>query len=282
MGVKMAGNRGIALITVLWIMVILEMVAASLIYITRLQVRLSNYRLRELQALTLANAGTEKGAERIYFCKRQENLMKNIPEKYPFSGKGILGEGEYAFSVENEEAKINLNNGSRDQLLKAVLLAGASDGSQLADFVLARRKEGKKFISLEELDGQPFWSSNNRVRLEKYLTVFSNGQVNINGQEPELVLTELSREDWNRIRAYRNGKDGLAATADDRFIDAAGLKDLLGDEVFEQVESSVCYRGQSFLVRARAVLGNKVCEIKRWVRFDYKKGRLIDLCWQES
>ena len=263
-------------------MVILEMIAASLIYITRLQVRISNYRLQELQVLALANAGVERGAARIYFCKQMENRIKTIPENYPYSDQGSLGDGEYAFSVENEEGKINLNNGSREQLLAVTLMAGVSGGSQLADFVLARRKEKKRFISLDELVGQPFWNTDNRLRLEKYLTVFSNGKINVNCLAPELAFPQLPRKDWEKIKVFRYGGDGLPGTADDRFIDEEKLKELLGEENFGKVEEAVCYRGQAFLIKARAVLKKKATMIKRWVKFDYKKGQLVNLCWQES
>jgi type II secretory pathway component PulK len=278
----MIDRKGIALITVLWVTVILEMIAASLIYVTRLQVRISDYRLRELQSLALANAGVERGAARIYFCKQLENKIKTMPENYPFSDRGVLGDGEYDFSVENEEGKINLNSGSREQLLKTAMLAGVAGGTQLADFVLARRKEKKKFISLEELAGQPFWNADSRVQLEKYLTVFSNGKINVNCLAPELAFPQLTQQTWDKIKVYRNGSDMLQGTADDRFIDEENLKKLLGEETFSQVEEAVCYRGQAFLIRSRAVLKKKVIMIKRWVKFDYQKGRLVDLCWQES
>lgn len=275
-------GKGIALITVLWIMVILEMVAASLIYITRLQVRLSAYRLQELQTLALANAGVERGAAEIYARKQLESEIKTTPEKYPFTDRGVLGGGEYSYTVENEEGKINLNTGSREQFLALARLTGAAGGSQLADYILAQRKEGKKFISLEELDGQPFWTAANRDLLEKRLTVFSTGKLNVNGLDPELIFPQLGRETWDKIRAYHDGGDMLPGTADDLFIDEVKLAQLMGEGTFKLLQDSVCYRGQSFLIRAKAVLDRKVTMIKRWVRFDETQGRLIDLCWQES
>lgn len=278
----MKDRKGIALITVLWVMVILEMIAASLVYVTRLQVKISNYRLQELQVLALANAGVERGAARVYFCKQLEARLKNMPENYPFSDQGVLGDGQYAFSVENEEGKINLNSGSREQLLAVMMLSGISGGTRLVDFVLARRKEKKQFISLEELAGQPFWNADSRVVLEKYLTVFSNGKININCLAPEVAFPQLTQESWEKIKGFRYGSDGLPGTSDDRFINEDKLKALLGDSVFSQVEDMVCYRGQAFLIRSKAVIKKKAIMIRRWVKFDYQKGQLVDICWQES
>jgi general secretion pathway protein K len=123
-------NRGIALISVLWIMGLLAIMAASFASSTRTEGRLARNQEEGAKAEALADAGVYKAVF---------GLLDSDPETAWRAGESVhafsLGEGDVEVRIEDEDGKIDLN-GAPLQLLAGLLIAlglPEEDAQRMAD-----------------------------------------------------------------------------------------------------------------------------------------------------
>jgi general secretion pathway protein K len=120
-------QRGIALLTVLWVLTVLMVIVFSFSYMARTET-LSTLAFKEgMEKRFLAEAGVERGILELFYQKRMQNsAIKDLVEGgevwktdgTPFSGQ--LGDGTYTVRIFDESGKININS-LPDNLLEQLL-----------------------------------------------------------------------------------------------------------------------------------------------------------------
>jgi general secretion pathway protein K len=191
------GSRGLALVSVLWITALLALLAASLTSSSRTESRLARNQIENAKAEALADAGVHRAAlgllqfdpERAWQADRRTRVMR-------------LGEGEVRITIEDEDAKIDLN-GAPVELLAGLFRAVGLDeeaaltfadriadfrdgddeprplGAEAADYAAAGLPYGPKnapFVSLSELLQVLGMTEELYELVKPHLTVFSGGE----------------------------------------------------------------------------------------------------------
>ena len=128
--------------------------------------------------------------------------------------KKEFGQVQCIYYAVDEDSKININTASTDVLSRLpgldMDLATAITGSQLRPFKLK-----EELLLIEDITPEIY------DKLKDFVTVNSQGQVNINTAAPE-VLTALGFDDdlIEAIREFRSsGKDQIEGTQDDGIFD---------------------------------------------------------------
>ena len=110
--------RGLALVSVLWVLALLALMATSLSWTTRTQINLTHNLVENATAEALADAGVHRAI-----------LGMLLPAEAAFwRGDGTVyawrfGSGEVRISVQDEGGKIDLNRAT-DQLIAGLFIAG--------------------------------------------------------------------------------------------------------------------------------------------------------------
>lgn len=118
------GHRGVALVVVLWTLLLLSLIAAGFIAVTRTEVRLARNALDNARAEALADAGVYRGVQELLRLPNDRQWRAD-GTVYRFEDEG----GVVRISIQDEGGKIDLNQG-RDAHLKALfLLAGIDEPS---------------------------------------------------------------------------------------------------------------------------------------------------------
>jgi general secretion pathway protein K len=120
-GTRLGSNRGIALISVLWIATLLAVMAASFVSTSRTEARLARNQLENAKAQALADAGVQRAALGLLELE-PERVWRADGRSYRFA----LGEGEVEVQIRDEDGKIDLNEGPIE------LLAGLFTALDLA------------------------------------------------------------------------------------------------------------------------------------------------------
>ena len=199
------------------------------------------------------------------------------------------------YGMIDEESKININKADPVTLIRLFHLAGLEDAAaqDLAFSVIDWRdsdselsvptgsaensyyrnlaypyeaKDGD-FEVLEELFLGKGVSGGVFQKIKNYITIYGSGKVNINtAGEAVLLALGLSRDTAEKIVSYRNGKDALAATADDnifrhpfelveRLSQFYRLSDLELAEL-ESISEKAVVKSEHFFARGSAKLNN--------------------------
>ncbi len=131
-------QRGIALVVVLWTLLLLSLIAASFIAVTRTEVRLARNALDSARAEALADAGVYRGIQELLLLAN-ERRWRADGTVYPFEFDG----GIVGIAIQDEGGKIDLNRGRDEHLRGLFLLAGvdAPDAAALVDAIADFRDE---------------------------------------------------------------------------------------------------------------------------------------------
>jgi general secretion pathway protein K len=230
-------SDGSVLIQVLWTLAILVLLALALGYTTALEQRLVSYQRDRLTALYLAKAGYQRALvelERDPLAQADSFLdsWAHNPEAFR---DAPLGPGSFTVSyalpgpdrsagvvygVVDEDRKININTAPKAILAR---LPGMTEG--LADAVLDWREghaslvvtEDRPFKVLEELWRVEGMNPEARQALQPFVTVYSDGKVNLNTAGEE-VLTAVGMSEGlvTKVLRFRRGRDGIRGTGDDQ------------------------------------------------------------------
>lgn len=219
-------QRGIALLTVLWVITVLMVIVFSFSFMARTET-LSTLSFKEgIENKFLAEAGVERGILELYF--RKENLTKVLIEDlavWKVDGSlysGQVGDGHYAVRIIDESGKLDINF-APELLLRNLLGNLGLEGTALdtivdsimdwkdkddlhrlngaeSDYYLSlpnpyKAKNGN-FESLEELllvkgvTREILYGSGKQKGLIDLLTVHGRtGKVNINAAPKEILLS---------------------------------------------------------------------------------------------
>ncbi len=138
--------RGLALITVLWVLTLLSLIAASFSNSTRTEIKLAFNQAAVAQAEALADAGVHAALLGL-MASGQGGQWRVDGTVYGWR----FGAGEIRVSVQDEGGKIDLNV-STDALLKALMVA-AGESSNDAAVLVDRIVDYRDINDLRQLNG---------------------------------------------------------------------------------------------------------------------------------
>ena len=156
-----------ALMMVLWVMVFLTVIVSEFAHSMRVEVNITRNFKEEAEALSLSEAGlnlafaeilrdldylgSDKDGDTVFIKKGSESNKENMEDK-PVR-KGIkLGSGSINYSIIDEDSKININNASRDTIVKLLELSGVEAG-EMRDAIADSIEDWRDEDSLHRLNG---------------------------------------------------------------------------------------------------------------------------------
>ena len=153
------GERGVALLLVLWVLTVLMGIVFSFSYMTRTEAYATYSFKQGLEKKLLAEAGVERAVMEILYRnlnRRQEVSFEGTELLRPDGRvyRGALREGRYAFRVTDESGRIHLN-GLTDEsgvILKNLLL-GLAVPADRADVIVDSILDWKDQDNLHRLNG---------------------------------------------------------------------------------------------------------------------------------
>lgn len=269
---------------VLWILVILEVVIGGLVYVARLQSRISNYRYRECQTLAISRSGIERAIGSIYEEKDRQHKDETFPETYPRSLNGEINSGEYAVRLTNEEGKVNLNSASREILEKVFANFGLTNSEDVLHFVFQARQAGRKIETVKELLLSEDINEEMVARIGAITSLHSNGKINVNTAPLELLksLPGMSEKQVQDIIAYRLGPDLTVGTIDDQYISEKVLSQIIDGSVLNQIKGLLCYQAENFQAVCTASYDRTYNRVTAYLSFDPTSNGIKIKFWQED
>ncbi len=217
-------QKGIALLTVLWVLTVLMVIVFSFSYMARTET-LSTLSFKEgMEKRFLAEAGVQRGILELFY--RKENLNKVLTEDQmvwkvdgsPYSGQ--VGDGNYTVKIIDESGKLDINT-APELLLRNLLGTLGIEGTTLdtivdsildwrdkddlhrlngaeSDYYLSlpnpyKAKNGN-FETLEELllvkgvTREILYGDGKKKGLIDFLTVFGTSKININAASKEVLM----------------------------------------------------------------------------------------------
>jgi len=230
-------RRGSALILVLWCLILLGMAVFGVVELVELSVEHTSHEEMALDARGLALTGLALGLNPQLL--KDDPLLSQKPAtdrqfKVTFGSEGARLNLNYVLLTKHKEILENLFTQWGLQIEQADHVADclydwitpgdlkSLDGAKAEDYAqanLPQRPTGKPFDSFDEVKlvmgvdllekVKPNW--------EDSFTLWSAGPLNINEAPPELISAVFSL-DPKRVAFFtdaRNGRDGIAGTADD-------------------------------------------------------------------
>ncbi len=263
----MTKKSGTILITTLWILAILSILAVGIGFRVSIEARLSKYNIDRLKAAYFAKAGIVKAQAMLskdtnaeYDTIREcgitlpadKEIMGIFTEKLADGAfeVGYTEEGLIHYGMMDEERKININKAEYKVLYQLLLgkepenLAASIinwresaqlmvEGAQDNDYEsLAAPYKCKHadFSCIEELLFVKGMTPEIFESIKEYVTVYTDGKINLN-TATVLVLRAfgLSDQSIGTIILTRNGIDNVAGTKDDnRFDNVGAIADQIG------------------------------------------------------
>jgi len=240
------GKRGVALLTVIWVLTVLMVIVLSFSFMARTET-LSTLAFKEgTEKRFWAEAGLERGIWELFYRKTRSNPPLSEEEApWKIDGtpyKGQIGQGNYLVRIMDESGKVDLNT-APEQVLRTLitsLVGEVTDADALVDCILdwrdkddLHRLKGAEsdyyeslpkpykakngdFDSLEELllvkgmTPQLLYGEKNKKGLADFLTVYSRtNRVNINTAPKEVLLAipGVSADMVEEILAYRKNQE---------------------------------------------------------------------------
>lgn len=228
-----------------WILAILMLLAASLVYRARMEIKLSSISSKRIKSREMAINAIE---EIVRILREDNNSYDSLNENWALSH----GEGDIDYHIFDEERKINLNVSSKE-----VISAIPGIGDDIADAVIDWRDEddvplpqGAEDIYYMNLT-PPYHCKDSPIEsMEEMLlikgitpqvvqaispltTIYGHGRLNINTAPEEVLKIFFSALEYpaslaDRIIFYRQGLDGVEGTDDDNiFEEVSTIKDNL-------------------------------------------------------
>ena len=242
-------NKGFVLVTVLWIVAILTVVALGFARRAMVERQMAWYALDREQAQHLARAAAERGIVELqnkaaldaynrqggYTGLNQKwakpGNMRRQSKFLPFFARQGGAGDECSYIIHDSSSRISLNYTPVEVL----------QNFEVMDFratrqLLTRRKkpepgdQSQQFMSIEELrtfadiDDEVWYGTEQMRGLRELVTVWGDGKLNLNTAPYEVLaaIPRIEEEVLEAIVAYRNGGDGELGTGDDRIFKTMG------------------------------------------------------------
>lgn len=265
----MTKKNGTILITTLWILAILSVLAVGIGFRVSIEARLSKYNIDKLKAAYFAKAGIYKTrALLLNYANRDFDSIRDCGVTVP-PNKDIMNifteklsdgafeisyteEGVTRYGMADEERKININKAEYKVLYQLFLgkepkelaasimnwrsptqltVEGAQD-SEYESLTAPYKCKHADFSCIEELLLVKGMTPEVFESIKDYVTVYTDGKINLN-TAPLLVLRAfgLSDQAIGTIILTRNGADNIAGTKDDvAFSNISQAQSFLTDE----------------------------------------------------
>lgn len=245
-------DGGFALVTVLWILALLTVVAFGFSRRAMTERQAAWYLLDHAQALHMARGAVERGVlelrnrrslDRYYeqegytaLNQRWARPLDLLEESgyYSISGDDAFREDESSFVIHDCESKISLND-VPEKLLRSIDALDNAVVEKLLD-LRTNRQPGdlphrirtiEEFRELGEFDDTEWYGETPGEGLRDLFTVWGDparGRININTASPQVLNAFPGLDDRvvEKLVVYRNGPDGLSRTRDDRVFASVG------------------------------------------------------------
>jgi type II secretory pathway component PulK len=271
-------NKGIALVTILWIVIILSSILSAIAYNARLELRQSYYAAREIQLVSAAMSCVEKVKAKIVNDNNPYTSLKG-EWKNAFKDGLTLDDISLSVLVEDEESKLNLNCPPTGSIKRLASLNGNINSNSIEEYL-----KNKQLDCLEEI--LTVNASDNPDTIEfinKTTTVNSDARININTAQAE-VLMMLPGIDYllaQGIIARRNGKDLIQGTEDDLPYDNINrVEEVTGKDIFNRINGLITVKSSHFKVTVTAAFGKYRKTVEAML---YKNGQFVTVqYWKES
>ena len=245
-------HDGFALVTVLWVLAILTVVAFGFSRRAMTERQAAWYLLDHAQALHMARGAVERGVLELrnrtwvdlYYEQsgytalnqrwaRPVDLLEES-DYYSVSGDDAFREDESSFTIRDCESKIAIND-VPEKLLRAIDALDYKLVDALID-LRTKRDPGdlprrirtlEEFRELGDFDDAKWYGEAPGEGLRDLFTVWGDpaqGRININTASPQVLhaLPGLDDVVVEELVAYRNGPDGLPQTRDDQVFASIG------------------------------------------------------------
>jgi len=286
------------LIITLWVLVILTILLVSIGHRVSMAIRISHYQRERLKAHYLAKAAANivinelrkdnNGYDAVNepWADGEESFKKIMlgENQNEFSSVGSLvieGDKEvFRYGAVDEESKININTANKElltALLEGYQIAAASD---IADNIIIWRGDVKddakiyenlgytckadKFSTIEELKLVKDLSPEDFQRLNKIITVYGSGLVNINTVS-SFVLNVMTRAIAKKMGYSANFSDSLTTKIIEKRNSVGFFKDkdeiniaLTGEEemnIFNELNKNIDVKSNNFLIEVSGNAG---------------------------
>lgn len=197
------------MVIVIWVLVFFSILCAGLYAITSSQIRLVKRVEDDIICEYLAKASVIYAQKGIMNDKDQHDTLYELRQAKELE----LGLGTASYIIVDEERRININLAAVEQ----VAALPGMDMDLAMDFSASALKplRAKEELLLVEGITQDIFD-----KLRDFITVFSDGKVNINTAPYEVLLAlGLDDDTAAAVADYRKGEDKLEATADDMFFE---------------------------------------------------------------
>jgi len=143
-GVRLAGQRGVALIIVLWVIMVLSLLITGFAFRMHVESQVASFSRKELKAEMLARSGIEVARMQLILDQNSatnsgvDALNDAWATNAEFYVDHELGTGKFNVTVTDEESKLPINILTQEQLKRLTEALGLdpSDGDVIVDSVL--------------------------------------------------------------------------------------------------------------------------------------------------
>jgi general secretion pathway protein K len=189
------GEKGLALVGVLWLVVILATLAGAVALLSRNDSLVAKASLEDARAEGLADAGFYLALSRFCDPKTARTMAVNG------EATTITIDGhDVTVTIQDEAGKLDLNFAARDLLAALLSAEGVSDAAGMAD-AIEQARDKRPFRAIEELKSIAGITDALMQRLRPWLTLYSQRPTVDAGIAPKEVLAILPGMDAQKITA---------------------------------------------------------------------------------
>ncbi len=248
-------NRASIMIICIWLLISLAFLAVSVGRLAFSQIRFSRFYLERKFSYCLT-----KAAVREVCVERDNDATCDYDTLYELRSPRAVDfmdfRGEYYLI--DEESKININTADK-QILEG--LFRLFDAESLADDIIEYREEEHLFVTVDECC-QAGVDEELLGQIESFITVNSNGGININTACEEVLLALGCQQDsCRKILQFRRGYDETEATLDDGVFDSQATISSIFDELGIDFNSGLLQvKSFNYTVKTLTYTGERECE----------------------
>ena len=225
LGLRSGSSRGVALIIVLWVVVIISVIALEFSYSTRIETDLTRNFFDGQKAYFGARSGIERAVKEILRYRKAAKLLKDSEEELLWNLTGgpnqfNIGDMDISVEIEPEDARININDISKEYLKKIISNIGLTEeeADTIIDSILdwqdgddLHRMMGAEKDYYQELD-TPYQAANSDIEiLEELLFIKGIDKKLFYGEAALPTVSDfVSGENDGEERELRL-KDGLSS-----------------------------------------------------------------------
>lgn len=220
-------NSGSILVASIWVLAFFIILAAGLSRIVSAQVSLTSRFRQAAIGQHIARSACVYAIAKRKEEKEDKTKIVLYDTLYGLKRKQTitLGNSQADYSLIDEESKININIAS-EAIIKSLLKSTADLSEDLAQELaeeIAKYRKEHAFLIKEELLNVEGVTEEMFGACKDYITVYTNGQININTASPEVLMVLGLEEDLvGIIKDFRLGPDGKEDTEDDGYFENTG------------------------------------------------------------